>query len=90
MTEREHIEQQIATLEAERQQLECDEQVLNFAYWICPDGPSARAIDGELDDILDRLDGIGDEVGTLKAILWVINGGISRREKLADSSYGRM
>jgi predicted nuclease with TOPRIM domain len=88
MTERDRLIQEIAELEAERERLGVQKEILDTAFWLLPVGPNSKAIDTELDDILERLDAISDQVGTLKNRLDELEQDQGMREARLDREYG--
>jgi hypothetical protein len=91
MTERTDLADQIATLEAERAGLIIMEGRLHERWnATVPGSDGERAIEKSLDSLCARLDAISDDLGALRAQLYLIDARESRREHLADAAYGRM
>lgn len=91
MSERTDITDRIATLEAERAELVVMEKSLH-ERWNATDPGSIeeRAVEGALNNLCKRLDAISDQLGPLRAQLYLLDAETSRREFLADQAYARM
>jgi hypothetical protein len=91
MSERTDLTDQIATLEAERAGLIIMEGRIHKRWKAtAPGSEGERAIETSLDSLCARLDAISDDLGALRAQLYLIDARESRRERLADVAYGRM
>ena len=89
MSERTDITDRIATLEAERAGLAIMEGCLHDRFMASPPcSDEARTTGVALGKILIRLDAISDELGALRAQLYLLDAAVSRREHLADRHLG--